>query len=148
MQRVVGAFLGLLLARIILPMVLGPVGMMYFSLSVVGVVLSFLALWGGSILKMRRFKRKLCDDALFYARKKRRAANEPDFREDELRDVGLARKRGDFQAVHSLIASANKRLSDDKWKSARLASAQAQAHRVGTWARSARDGGSHSDRFW
>lgn len=130
MQKTVGRLLGLLLARIILPMLFGPIGMVYFFLCVVGVILAFLALWGRDILKMRRVKRKLCDDALLYARKARRAANEPDFREDELRDVGLARKRGDFQAVHSLIASANKRLLDEKWKSARLISAQAQARRA------------------
>lgn len=129
MQKTVGRFLGLLLARIILRRLLGPVGMMYFDLSVVGVILAFLTLRGWSILKMRRLKRKFCDDALFYARKKRRAANEPDFREDELHDVGLARKRCDFQAVYSLIASANNRLLDEKSKSARLVSAQTQAHR-------------------
>lgn len=129
MQRAIGILIGVLLIRIVLPIIFGRTGIVYFASIVISLMLIYLLFYAWDIHKLHRLRQRNCDNALLYAWKKRRAFDEPDFSHDELRDVRRAQKRGDSRAVRALIASADKRLLDEKLKVERLAAAQVRLQR-------------------
>jgi hypothetical protein len=114
MQRAIGYILGVIIVRVVLPAILGPIGMMYFALGVCGIVLIALADYGWHLYRIRRLHRRSCDNAIHYARKKRRAFDEPDYSESDLSDIRIARRRGDFRKVYAIISASDLRLREKK----------------------------------
>jgi hypothetical protein len=114
MERAVGSFLGILLARVIVPEIFGPVGELYFVLGSVFLVFLLMMLMVWHRYKMRRLSRKFCDDAIFYAKKKRKAFDDPDYSNDELSAIRRARKKGDVALVRSIIFRSDEKVRKKK----------------------------------
>lgn len=105
--------------------IFGPRYTMIGSLGLLFLAAAFLFMSLYDHHKIRRLKRSFCDDAIFYARKKRHAFGEPDYSDSEIAEMKAPRNKGDFTQVQALIAAANRRLHNKQQSEQRQAKSEA-----------------------